>query len=349
MDEKEVDTLLTNTPYDDVFRTLTNDCREFLLPLLNEVFGEHYLGQERIRFSVNEHFLNRQDGEENKRITDTSFLVEVNGVTKRYHLECQVTTGHSLIVRLFEYDAQIALDEDSIQSDNRLRVSFPNTAVLYLRSSESTADRMEIEIATPAGEISYQIPIIKMQSYTLGDIFRKNLLFLLPFYIFNREKELPWCDADENRRKKLLNELTYIRERLEELAVKKEITEFQKRAIIEMTAKVIANLSSKYRKVSREALGIMVGKTLDYEAKTILNQGIEQGIEQGIGIGIEQGNLKRLLSQVIKKVQKSKSISQIAEELESTEEELKPLYDIVLANAPDYNMENMLSSLEMKA
>lgn len=53
-----------NTPYDDVFRTLLNDCSSLIIPLINEVFGEHYTGKERIVFSQNEHFMNRQDGDE---------------------------------------------------------------------------------------------------------------------------------------------------------------------------------------------------------------------------------------------------------------------------------------------
>ena len=64
-----------NTPYDDVFRTLLNDCSSLIIPLINEVFGEHYTGKERIVFSQNEHFMNRQDGDEEERITDTSFKI----------------------------------------------------------------------------------------------------------------------------------------------------------------------------------------------------------------------------------------------------------------------------------
>ena len=52
--------LLSNTPYDDVFRTLLNDCSPLILPLINEVFDEHYTGREKIVFSPNEHFLNRR-------------------------------------------------------------------------------------------------------------------------------------------------------------------------------------------------------------------------------------------------------------------------------------------------
>lgn len=35
---------ITSTPYDDVFRTLLNDCTSLMIPLINEVFGEQYCG-----------------------------------------------------------------------------------------------------------------------------------------------------------------------------------------------------------------------------------------------------------------------------------------------------------------
>lgn len=39
---------LVSTPYDDVFRTLLNDCTSLIIPVINEVFGEHYSGKEEI-------------------------------------------------------------------------------------------------------------------------------------------------------------------------------------------------------------------------------------------------------------------------------------------------------------
>ena len=51
---------LSNTPYDDVFRTLLNDCSSLIIPVINEIFWENYSGKEKIIFSPNEHFLNRK-------------------------------------------------------------------------------------------------------------------------------------------------------------------------------------------------------------------------------------------------------------------------------------------------
>lgn len=173
---------LTNTPYDDVFRTMLNDCTSLILPVINEIFGENYTGKEKIVFSVNEHFLNQQDGNESKRTTDSSFKI-LGKVTKKYHWECQSTTDSSMLIRLFEYDTQIALDEGKIKG-NTLTVTFPHTAVLFLRSTASTPDTMRIKMITPGSNAEYDIPVMKLKLYTIEEIFEKNLLFLIPFYIF---------------------------------------------------------------------------------------------------------------------------------------------------------------------
>ena len=86
---------LTNTPYDDVFRTLLNDCSSLVIPLINEIFHENYTGNEKIVFSANEHFLNQQGGNEDERITDSNFKV-VGMEIKKYHLECQCNPDSSI-------------------------------------------------------------------------------------------------------------------------------------------------------------------------------------------------------------------------------------------------------------
>ena len=37
--------------YDGAFRTILNDCRKLIIPVINEIFGETYIGDEEIRFS----------------------------------------------------------------------------------------------------------------------------------------------------------------------------------------------------------------------------------------------------------------------------------------------------------
>ena len=45
------------TPYDDAFRTMLVDCGRLVIPVINEIFGKHYTGQEEIIPHPNEHFI----------------------------------------------------------------------------------------------------------------------------------------------------------------------------------------------------------------------------------------------------------------------------------------------------
>ena len=102
--------------YDSVFRTVLNDCSGLIIPLINLSFGEHYTGNERIEFFPNEHFIDQQNAPDEKRITDTNFAV-YGKVRKTYHWECQSTPDSKMLIRLFEYDAQIALDAGNIPKE----------------------------------------------------------------------------------------------------------------------------------------------------------------------------------------------------------------------------------------
>jgi hypothetical protein len=46
--EAPLTTMITSTPYDDVFRTLLNDCSSLIIPLINEVFSEHYTEKKKL-------------------------------------------------------------------------------------------------------------------------------------------------------------------------------------------------------------------------------------------------------------------------------------------------------------
>lgn len=103
--------------YDSAFRTVLNDCSKLIIPIINESFGEHYTGEEKIEFQPNEHFLTQQNAPVEKRITDTNFAVIKGTERKMYHWECQSTPDSRMLIRLFEYDAQIALDKSEVSRE----------------------------------------------------------------------------------------------------------------------------------------------------------------------------------------------------------------------------------------
>ena len=268
--------------YDGAFRTILNDCRKLVIPVINEIFGESYTGEEEIQFFPNEHFLDQQDEADKERITDTNFTV-FGKVPKKYHIECESSLPDGrIMIRLFEYDAQIALDEGEV-AEETLTVIFPNTAVLYLRTYKKTPDKMKYIIVTPGGTVQYDIPVMKVQKYSLDDIFEKHLLMLVPFYIFSHEKSFPEYNSNGQKLEELKAEYQVIQERLDGLEQQGVIGAFDKRTIIELSRDVIKEISKKYKNVQESVGGIMRGPLVETSARKILNQGISQGISQGIG------------------------------------------------------------------
>ena len=91
---------------------------------------------------------------------------------------------------------------------------------------------MKYVIATPGGTVQYDVPVMKVQTYTLEDIFEKGLLMLIPFYIFSHEKSFPEYNSNEQKLAELKAEYRIILERLDELEQQGVIGAFDKRTII---------------------------------------------------------------------------------------------------------------------
>lgn len=251
-------------------------------------------------------------------ITDSCF--RIRGTTdKKYHIECQSTSDNSMMVRMFEYDSQIALDNGEIVN-GKLQVTFPNSAVLYLRHSRSTSDALTVEINTPGGNVSYMIPVLKTQMYTIDEIFDKNLLFLIPFYIFSYEKNFEEYETDEGKLRELQKEYQGIIRRLESLCTEKIISEYEKCTLVDMSKKVIENIAVKYAKVRKGVTAVMGGKVLDYEAKTILQDGIRRGKLEGKLEGRLEGKLEVCIGLVKDGLL---TAAEAAKRLDMKEEELK--------------------------
>ncbi len=119
-----------------------------------------------------------------------------------------------------------------------MTVTFPNTAVLYLRTYKKTPDKMRYVMITPGGTVQYDIPIMKVQTYSLDDIFEKGLLLLIPFYIFSHEKGFPEYNSNEQK-----------------------------------LAELQAEYQDMYENVQKGIGEIMGGALIETEARTILNQG----------------------------------------------------------------------------
>ena len=316
---------MVNTPYDDVFRTLLNDCTALIIPVVNKIFGENYSGKEQILTFQNELFMMRQDGDTKEKITDTCFVIinDTEEKDKKYHLECQSTPDSSMLIRMVEYDTQIAL-EDAVSEGSVLTIRFPNSAVIYLRHNSHTPDVFNVRMVTSGGEVVYPVPVMKVQQYTIEKIIENKLLFLIPFYIFSYEKIFDQLEKNEEQLSELKKEFLFIRRQLEEMCMAGEITEYVKCTLLDMTKKVVENIAKKHETIREGVKQVVGGKILEYEAKDILNQGRREGLSQGRREGLSQGRQEGELNMCIRLIRDGLlKIEDAARKLNMGEEELK--------------------------
>ena len=72
----------------------------------------------------------------------------------------------------------------------------------------------------------------------------------------------------------------------------------------------------------------------------------EVATEEGKEIGKESGERQKIISLVVKKLQKDKSVAEIADDLEEKEEVIAPIYEAALSMKPDYDVEKIYELLE---
>ena len=76
-------------------------------------------------------------------------------------------------------------------------------------------------------------------------------------------------------------------------------------------------------------------------AKEIVEKAAKEASEKAFA----EGEQSMMINQIIKKVKKSKTLETIASELEEEVADIKPIYDVVIAAAPDYNIDIIKNKL----
>ena len=112
----------------------------------------------------------------------------------------------------------------------------------------------------------------------------------------------------------------------------------------------------KFSNVDREtveAINLFAGTDIDMDEKEEVidmckawedqkNEGRELGREEGRELGERQ----KIISLIVKKLQKDKSVAEIADDLEEKEEVIAPIYEAALSMKPDYDVEKIYELLE---
>ena len=82
-----------------------------------------------------------------------------------------------------------------------------------------------------------------------------------------------------------------------------------------------------------------------YDEEKHIQQERDESYQEGIETGIEKGNFLKLIQLTVKKLQKNKSVAEIADALEEAETVIQNICDAAKEFAPDYDAEKIYNSL----
>ena len=281
-----------NTPYDSAFKSIIKKCPRVALFLINEMFyksgliEEEYDGTERVELLDKELPSLELGGLE----LDMRLAV-YKSIRRIFHLECQSTPDGTVILRMIRYDTRTALEEADY-TVSRIHVKLDDSGIVFLRSTKNTPEIMTVVLEVPqGGSVSYQIPVIKMQDYTLEYILENKLFILLPFLFFNYEKQLRKAPNDKALYEEILTLYDTVLNKLRELTDAEVITAYEASTLYD-ALKMVFEALGRTNKAEQEVANIMGGTILEFSADKYFDAGKAAGKAEGRAEGKAEGRVE---------------------------------------------------------
>ena len=265
-----------STIFDDVFRTIAQKMPQLLIPLINEVFHTNYSEDTDFEQLRNEHY-----EKYGKIITDSIIRIGPH----LYHIKCQSKRDADMVIRMFEYDISIALEHTS-KIEDTWQIEFPQSCVLYVRNHRHLPESHTAIVKFADGQqVTYQVPIIHAQNYTVNAIFEKQLLILLPYHILRYEHFLKSNKTNEKKVQLLLEDYREINQQLAKTAEQEKKSKLYRDMIclIQQIADYVIPKENKIRKGIGEIMG---GNII-----TLPSDYIEQGVLKTTFSYVQKGNV----------------------------------------------------------
>ena len=136
--------------------------------------------------------------------------------------------------------------------------------------------------------------MVRVNDYSLDDIFEKKLYFLLPFYLFTKEKELPEMECDISKADNLIREYENMLIRIDKLVENNDLSVYSRGVIIKLILEVNEKLTNKYKNVNQRVGDCMGGKVLDLDIIKAHDAGKSEGYAEGRAEGIEEDSISHI-------------------------------------------------------
>ena len=302
---------------DNVFCMLYRE-KENLLDLYNALRGSNYTNVDDLQVTT----LN--GGSYMKYKNDASFVLNMS----LYMFEQQSSKNENMPLRFLHYLSDVyreMFSNDVLHRRSMIKIPVPHFVTFYNGLEKWIEEEEEIKLSD-----MYEIPVDNPQ-----------LELKVRVININRDADiLSKCET-------LRGYMTFVNKtRCKTQVERKDVKQAVLEAIDEcMEENILVDFFEKHRE---EVVEVSI---YDYDEekvrKTLADEAREEGVAEGIKEGIEKGEIITKITMIIKKVEKSKSLLTIASELEEEEADIKPLYDAVVASAPDYDIEEIKVKLNI--
>ena len=308
---------------DNVFCMLYRD-KNTLLELYNALNDSNYTNVDDLEVTT------LKDGSYMKYKNDASFVLNMS----LYMFEQQSSKNENMPLRFMHYLSDVYREmfgNELLHRRTMMKIPVPYFVTFYNGKEKWDRDKL-----------------------TLAEMFEK--------HVDNPQIDLEVKVIDINGDAEILNKCKSLRDYMTFVEKVRKKTNVEKMNVREAVIQAIdecieENILVDFFKEHREEIVEVsiydyeeekVRKTLADEAREEgVAEGIKEGIEKGLEKGIEQGESIKVITQIVKKVKKSKALPTIASELEEEEADIKPIYDAVIAASPDYDIEEIKAKLNI--
>jgi len=200
-----------------------------VIAFINGMFSESFPLDSEITY----HYTENIDSSLKKTVADIIITLHTKGKARRFHLEGQINDDNTIVVRIFEYGFANALLHQTTQG-NRIILSFPTPAIIFLEHTEATPDEVILELDFgDSGKIDYIVKAMKFLSYSVEELCEKNMTILLPLYLLKLRRETDNAKKrTEKSREATLRDVAQKLKKLIETSILPAIVESEKAGLI---------------------------------------------------------------------------------------------------------------------
>lgn len=290
----------TDDIYDKAVKTIVQDAVSFLIPLINYLFGENFSSQASIK-RISEQAVRTDETGRHRMLMDIHVVAEEGDIRKEYIIEVQSTADGGIFVRIVQYALGAALNNIEhriVNGKPALYVQLPQMGLVYLRPPKGLQSPVVMHIEASVQEGIHEIQVLRMDQITLKEIIDRDLLFLIPFYLFRYAAELSAIEQDPDRFQELMAEYRQMMDELNSWVDTGKISRSECSLLAVLTEEVADALAVNHKEIKEGITNMLRSDVIPWRLEDIRQASREEGEAIGQAIGIEVSEtraLKRML------------------------------------------------------